>query len=147
MKWCELLNFPNTLSLSRPLIFLPLIALVLLWLNWIFVGAILYILGVITDYLDGQLARKNGNVTVTGKLLDPMADKLFFDLMPFFFYSSLSDFLQYLFIVAYLPLGCLLLLGGLYAWLSPSQNIFLVGANQSGKWKTASVIFLQFFFL
>ena len=133
MKWRELLNLPNILSLSRPLIFLPLIALVLLWFNWTHVGAVLYILGVVTDYLDGRLARKNGNVTVTGKLLDPMADKLFFDLIPFFFYFSLSYFLQYLFIVVYLPLECLLLLGGLYAWLSPSQNIFLVGANQSGK--------------
>ncbi|MEK7087224.1 MAG: CDP-alcohol phosphatidyltransferase family protein [Patescibacteria group bacterium] len=140
MRWSELLNLPNILSLSRPIILLPLIALVLLWFNWIFIGAILYILGVVTDYLDGRLARKNGNVTVTGKLLDPMADKLFFDLMPFFFYHRLSDFLQYLFVAAYLPLECLLFLGGLYAWFSPSQNIFPVGANQGGKWKTASIV-------
>ena len=30
--------------------------------------------------------------------------------------------------------------GGLYAWFVPSQNIFSVGANNGGKWKTASII-------
>jgi len=40
----------------------------------------------------------------------------------------------------YIPLECLLFFGGLYTWLVPSQSIFIVGANQGGKWKTASVI-------
>jgi CDP-diacylglycerol--glycerol-3-phosphate 3-phosphatidyltransferase len=140
MKRDELLNLPNILSLSRPFFFFPLIALVLLWFNWIFVGAILYIIGVSTDYLDGLIARKNNQVTVTGKLLDPLADKLFFDLIPFFFCASFSPFLKTFFVFTYIPLECLLFLGGLYAWLVPSQNIFLVGANQGGQWKTASII-------
>ena len=139
MKWRELSKLPNILSLSRPLFFFPLMALTILELNWVFIGAVLYIIGAITDLLDGWLARKWNQVTITGKLLDPMCDKLFFDLLPFFFYHRLSDFLHYLFIVAYLPLECFLLLGGLYTWLSPSQNIFLVGANQGGKWKTATI--------
>lgn len=140
MKLNELGNFSNILSLSRPLLFLPLLALTILWLQWMFVGVIIYIIGAITDLLDGWLARKRGQVTITGKLLDPLADKLFFDLVPLFFYSVLSQFLQTLFIFVYLPLECLLMLGGLYSWIVPSQNIFLVGANQGGKWKTASIV-------
>ena len=139
MKWSELRNLSNILSLSRPLLFLPLIALTVLWFNWIFIGAVLYLFGAATDVLDGRFARKRNEVTVTGKLLDPIADKLFFDLTPFFFYPALSPFLWNLFAFAYIPLECLLFLGGFYAWLAPSQNIFSVGSNQGGKWKTATI--------
>ena len=37
------------------------------------------------------------------------------------------------------------MLGGLYAWLVPSQSIFLVGANHGGKWKTTSVVIFTVF--
>ena len=140
MKWSEFRNLPNILSLSRPLLFLPLTALAVLWLQWTWVGAVIYAIGAATDALDGWLARKQKQVTVTGKLLDPLADKLFFDPLPLFFYLSLSPFLQYLFIFVYAPLEFILMFGGLYAWFVPSQNIFSVGANNGGKWKTASII-------
>ena len=35
-----------------------------------------YAVGAITDAVDGHLARKNGQVTNFGKLLDPIADKI-----------------------------------------------------------------------
>lgn len=148
MKWSEFLNLPNILSLSRPLLFFPLIFLTVLLLNWMFAGIVLFFLGAITDLLDGWLARRNGQVTFTGKLLDPFADKLFFDIAPFLFYPLLSQFLQYLFIFIYLPIECILLFGGLYSWFSSSQNIFLVGASQGGKWKTAFIaIFTTLLFI
>ena len=140
MKWHELRKLPNILSLSRPLLFFPLTVLTVFWLNWVFAGAIVYLIGAATDLLDGWLARKREQVTITGKLLDPLADKLFFDLLPFFFYPLLSPFLQPFFIFIYLPLECVLFFGGFYAWLSPSQHIFLVGANKWGKWKIASIL-------
>lgn len=139
VKWSELRNLPSILSLSRPLLFFPLTALTALWLQWMFAGAVIYMIGVTTDLLDGWFARKKGQVTVTGKLLDPLADKLFFDLVPLLFYPLLSPFLRYLFIFIYLPLEFLLLFGGLYALIVPSQNLFLVGANQGGKWKTVGI--------
>lgn len=140
MKWSELKKFPNILSLSRPLLFFPLTALAMRF-QWIFAGVVIYAAGAATDLLDGWLARKRNQVTVTGKLLDPLADKLFFDLIPFFFYSLFSPFLRYLFVFIYLPLEFLLLFGGLYAGLVPSQNVFSVGANRGGKWKTANIVF------
>lgn len=140
MKWNELKKFPNILSLSRPFFFFPLTALTISGLQWLLAGAIIYAIGAATDLLDGWLARKQGQVTVTGKLIDPLADKLFFDLVPLLFYPLLSSFLRCLFVFIFLPLEFLLLFGGLYALIVPSQNLFLVGANQGGKWKTAGVV-------
>ena len=34
------------------------------------------IMAIITDYLDGYIARKRGEVTELGKILDPLADKI-----------------------------------------------------------------------
>ncbi|MGB0679263.1 MAG: CDP-diacylglycerol--glycerol-3-phosphate 3-phosphatidyltransferase [Polyangiales bacterium] len=41
-----------------------------------FFAAMVYILSALTDALDGWLARRQGSVSVLGKFLDPLADKL-----------------------------------------------------------------------
>lgn len=71
----EVLNIPNLLSLLR-------IALVpvFLWflLNEMFLSAIAVLaLAGLTDFLDGYLARKLNQTTKLGKMLDPVADRLY----------------------------------------------------------------------
>ncbi len=73
----EFLNAPNTITLVR-IAMIP----VFLWLTWresrvdSFIGALVYAVTGTTDFLDGWVARKKGLVTVIGKFLDPLADKL-----------------------------------------------------------------------
>jgi CDP-diacylglycerol--glycerol-3-phosphate 3-phosphatidyltransferase len=70
-------NLPNALTMLR--IFLVPVLVVLLLTrteHGLLLGAAVFGLGVLTDYLDGYFARKRNQVTRLGILLDPIADKL-----------------------------------------------------------------------
>lgn len=99
-----LLNLPNSLTLSR-IFLVPLLVVVLLtppwataWVksalegvsyaSWIgsavdwltrwreLVAVVIFLTAASTDWLDGFVARRRGQVTTLGQLLDPIADKL-----------------------------------------------------------------------
>lgn len=71
-------NLPNLLTVIR--IFMAPVFLVFLIASEIphhfLIAFILFVLASITDFIDGQLARRNNQVTNLGKLLDPLADKM-----------------------------------------------------------------------
>ena len=74
IKQDKIINVPNALTLVRILL-LPVVV-------WRFVlgdttGALIaYMTAMLTDALDGIIARKTNQITALGKLLDPIADKL-----------------------------------------------------------------------
>jgi len=70
-------NLPNILSLFR-LVCIPLVIVSLYFQGRLgsFLAALFFGLAFITDFLDGYFARRYSAVTVLGKFLDPMADKL-----------------------------------------------------------------------
>lgn len=96
-----------------------------------FIAALLYVLAAATDFLDGWVARRKNLVTVIGKFLDPLADKL----------------------IAISALVMLVHLGRVTAWvvivlmarefavtglrtIAMSEGI-VIAAGQEGKYKTA----------
>jgi len=72
-----LVNLPNALTGLRILLVPVLVAVLLTRLeHGLFLGAGIFGLAVLTDYLDGYFARRRNQVTRLGTLLDPLADKL-----------------------------------------------------------------------
>src|SRR5690348_8446028 len=72
------MNLPNSLTISRLVPIPVLMALLLLRFPYHdLVAAALFIACSLTDTLDGQIARRRGTVSDFGKVLDPLADKLF----------------------------------------------------------------------
>jgi CDP-diacylglycerol--glycerol-3-phosphate 3-phosphatidyltransferase len=80
------MNLPNSLTVLR-IFFVPLLVVVLLTRqpNWNFwslhvhfevFGVLILLMAAATDAMDGYFARKRGEVTTLGILLDPIADKL-----------------------------------------------------------------------
>ena len=78
------MNLPNSLTLSR-IFFVPLLVVVLLTnfdgrniygVPTELVGAAIFGLASITDWLDGYLARRRKQITMLGQVIDPLADKL-----------------------------------------------------------------------
>jgi len=70
-------NLPNTLTLTR-IFLVPLLVVVLLTRteNWELIGAAIFGVAALTDWLDGYLARRRHQVTTLGTMLDPVADKV-----------------------------------------------------------------------
>jgi len=73
----QILNLPNIITMAR-IAAIPLLCLLLLSpeRETGFWAAALFAAASVTDWLDGYLARRMGIVTVFGKFLDPIADKL-----------------------------------------------------------------------
>lgn len=72
------MNLPNSLTLLR-IFLVPVLVVVLLTQkseHGLLIGTGIFGLGVLTDYLDGYLARRRKQVSRLGTLLDPIADKL-----------------------------------------------------------------------
>jgi CDP-diacylglycerol---glycerol-3-phosphate 3-phosphatidyltransferase len=78
------MNLPNALTLGR-IFLVPLLVVVLLTkfegrlilgVRKELVGAAIFGLASLTDWLDGYLARRRKQVTTLGQLMDPIADKL-----------------------------------------------------------------------
>jgi CDP-diacylglycerol--glycerol-3-phosphate 3-phosphatidyltransferase len=94
-------------------------------------GAIIFILGSITDWLDGYWARKYNAQTDFGKLMDPVADKvLVLSALILMVYEQRID--------PYAPAILLsrdIFIGGIRS-IAASHNL-IIDAKPAGKWKTA----------
>lgn len=98
------MNLPNKLTILRIVLVVPLIVFFSLsywslntkndYLSFIFLNLAgsIFVISMITDFLDGYLARKKNEITTFGKLFDPLADKITINVtlifLAMFHYSS-----------------------------------------------------------
>jgi CDP-diacylglycerol--glycerol-3-phosphate 3-phosphatidyltransferase len=73
----ELTNVPNLVTMGR-VVLIPFVLFFIDNFNPLrsFIASLLYLVAAAGDFLDGYLARKRGEVSMLGKFLDPLADKL-----------------------------------------------------------------------
>lgn len=144
-----MLNLPNILTLSRiALVAVFTVALALdgtpspltdsvsgYWFAPLSIGSCValwsFVVGAITDFFDGHLARKYNLVTNFGKLIDPLADKILVSAA--FIYLSTVGLCP--FWVSILIIFREFLVTGLRQLAAAGGHI--MAADRSGKWKTA----------
>lgn len=71
------MNLPNRLTVAR--FFLTLAFVAALSTHWRYgntIALVLFIVGTVTDYADGKIARRYNMITDFGKLMDPLVDKI-----------------------------------------------------------------------
>ena len=76
------MNLPNLLTLSRVPLMIIVVALLHPWngqpLPWAWtIALVMFLFGALTDWLDGWLARRMGQVSDFGKFMDALVDKIF----------------------------------------------------------------------
>jgi len=73
----DIVNLPNLITLGR-IALIPVTSLFIFYGDPIscLIAVLLFWIAGVSDWLDGYLARKQGLVSMTGKFLDPLADKL-----------------------------------------------------------------------
>ncbi len=107
----NIITIPNIISSIR--IKLVGIAAILLFSNNRTIATIIYLIAILTDFLDGYLARKLNQVSELGKILDPLADKLLIGSIMLVLYLQTQMPLWYLLVFAgcslYNVLGALLI--------------------------------------
>ncbi|MBS42727.1 MAG: CDP-diacylglycerol--glycerol-3-phosphate 3-phosphatidyltransferase [Nocardioides sp.] len=126
-------NLPNALTLLR-IAMVPLYGYALLvdggedpW--WRFTAWVIFALAMITDKIDGDLARARNLVTDFGKIADPIADKALTG-MAFVGLSILGEVWWWVTVVVLLREWLITVLR-----LSVARTV-VIAAAQSGKWKT-----------
>ena len=128
----KILNVPNVLTMIRALL-IP-VYWVLFMNGRHYIALAVFIIASLTDYVDGYIARKYGQVSDFGKFLDPLADKLLV-------ISAMAMFCQW----GTMPAWALMIVltrefavTGLRLVAAPKGNV--IAAGWSGKVKTASTM-------
>ena len=100
--------------------------------GWMWASLAVFIIASLTDYIDGQIARKCNQITDFGKFMDPLADKLLT-------LAAMTMFCQWDRMPAWAVMIVLtreFAVSGLRMVAAPKGHV--IAAGKSGKFKTAS---------
>ncbi len=128
------MNLANLLTMTR-LVLLPFIIVLFYlpfdWAAWTCLG--LFIVGSVTDFLDGWVARRFDQVTEFGKFMDPISDKIF--VVTILLMLIAVDRIEGIFVMAVIIILMReFLVSGLREFLGPKDVKLPV--TQLAKWKT-----------
>lgn len=127
-----MLTLPTIMTLGR-LVFLPVLVWAIL-AGHIWLGFGLYVLGALTDFLDGWIARRYDMISGFGTFLDPIADKIYVGGV--FIALAATGSMHWLVLAAMvIILAREFLISGLREYLGP-KNIQMP-VSKLAKWKTA----------
>ena len=124
----RILTLANAISISRILLSIPLV--LLLDDNKLWQAFVIILLIVLSDFLDGYVARKADEITNFGKLIDPVADKIC--MMVVAIYLIIVYKLPFLiFFITLAIRDTFLIIIGVYLIFSQDE---VFQSNTSGKW-------------
>jgi len=109
----HIFTWSNLISATRLLIAFPVVIIHYQQgqqVTWLITVLVIY--GILSDYLDGYIARKTDNVSEVGKLLDPVADKLAAFVL--FLYTVWIGLIPVWFLVVEVVRDAIILLGSAY---------------------------------
>jgi len=130
------INIPNALTLVR--IFLIPVMVVVFYMPFkghLLVAAAVFSLAAITDWFDGYLARRLGQMTAFGAFLDPVADKLMVAVALVLLVERHNDLLFTL--AACVIIGREIVVSALREWMAELGQRTSVAVSMIGKVKTA----------
>ncbi len=131
----EFLTISNLLSIFRGLLSIPFALVMLVPAEPLRLWALAIVLaGMLTDKLDGDLARRRGEETEWGRILDPLADKVCIAVMSLVL-LVLGDLPAWFFGVL-IGRDLLILAGG--AYIKSTRGVVL-GSNTAGKWTATAI--------
>lgn len=129
-------TIPNILTLARLALLLPMVCLFFMpYASVAWVCFTLYVIGAVTDGLDGWIARKYNQTSAFGAFLDPISDKIY--VVTIMLMLVATQRISGVFVV--LPILILtreFLVSGLREYLGP-KNV-KVPVTPLAKWKTAA---------
>ena len=141
------MNLPNKITLTR-IILIPFIIFFYLATFVPFgklIALILFIVAILTDFLDGKLARKLKLVTTIGKFMDSIADKMV-TLSMFAIILCMDGVYQPIGVVSFVIILCRELIVSALRQLAAAGNV-IIAADMWGKVKATFQFFTIAFFM
>ena len=134
------MNLPTKITISR-IVLIPIVILFCCLrsvFSYYYVPmAVLFWIAVMTDFIDGKLARKNGLVTDIGKFLDPIADKMLTVAGIMIVIDIGAFYLPYYALVTVTIILSREFIIGVFRQIAASKGLVLA-ADKLGKYKTAT---------